>query len=46
MNLSTLLTHLPPLGPDNDLIAVIETPKRSPNKYKYEETTELSGSTP
>ena len=25
-------------GPDDDLIAVIETPKGSPNKYKYDET--------
>ena len=40
MNLPPLLTHLPPIGPDEDLIAVIETPKGSPNKYKYEETYE------
>ena len=33
-----LLTHVPPPSPDNDLLAVIETPKGSPNKYKYEET--------
>ena len=38
MNLPPLLSHLPPIGPDKDLIAVIETPKGSPNKYKYEET--------
>jgi inorganic pyrophosphatase len=38
MNLPPLLSHLPPEGPDGDLIAVIETPKGSPNKYKYEET--------
>ena len=38
MNLPPLLSHLPPKGPDEDLIAVIETPKGSPNKYKYEET--------
>jgi inorganic pyrophosphatase len=38
MNLPPLLSHLPPKGPDEDLIAVIETPKGSPNKYKFEET--------
>jgi len=38
MNLQPLLSRLPPIGPDKDLIAVIETPKGSPNKYKYEET--------
>ena len=32
-----LFSRLPPIGPDDDLIAVIETPKGSPNKYKYEE---------
>jgi inorganic pyrophosphatase len=36
--LPPLLSHLPPLGQDKDLLAVIETPKGSPNKYKYEET--------
>ncbi len=38
MKLPPLLTQLPPIGPDEDLIAVIETPKGSPNKYKFEET--------
>ena len=38
MNLQPLLSRLPPIGPDKDLIAVIETPKGGPNKYKYEET--------
>jgi inorganic pyrophosphatase len=38
MKLRSLLSRLPPIGPDEDLIAVIETPKGSPNKYKYEET--------
>ena len=36
--MSPLLSHLPPISQDKDLIAVIETPKGSPNKYKYEET--------
>ena len=38
MNLQPLLSHLPPIGRDEDFIAVIKTPKACPNKYKYEET--------
>ena len=31
----SLLSSLPPIDPDtSDLVAVIETPKGSPNKYK------------
>ena len=34
----SLLSSLPPIDPDtSDLVAVIETPKGSPNKYKYDE---------
>ena len=38
-----LLSCLPSIDPDtSDLIAVIETPKGSPNKYKFDRSSGLS----
>ncbi len=35
MNLQPLLSRLPPIGPDKELIAVIETPKGSFWPYDF-----------
>src|ERR1700735_1964991 len=39
MIMPSLLSHLPTTDPNTgDLLAVIETPKGSPNKYDYDDT--------